>query len=76
MLGGPTVPQLWELIRQLRSIRAIARELGLSRNTVRRKATADPSIPPVGPSVPVPVVHRPGVVGQGRAEASTAGHRP
>ncbi len=34
MLGGPTVKQLWELAGQQHSIRAIARELGLSRNIV------------------------------------------
>ncbi len=36
MLGGPTVKQLWELAGQQHSIRAIARELSLSRNTVRK----------------------------------------
>jgi hypothetical protein len=36
MLGGPTVKQLWELAGQQPSTRAIARELDLSRNTVRK----------------------------------------
>jgi transposase len=44
MLGGPTVKQLWELAGQQHSIRAIARELRLSRNTVRKYLRA-PGIP-------------------------------
>ena len=44
MLGGPTVKQLWELAGQQHSIRAIARELSLSRNTVRKYLRA-PGVP-------------------------------
>jgi len=44
MLGGPTVKQLWELAGQQHSIRAIARELRLSRNTVRKYLRA-PGVP-------------------------------
>ena len=44
MLGGPTVKQLWELAGQQHSIRAIARELSVSRNTVRKYLRA-PGIP-------------------------------
>lgn len=44
MLGGPTVKQLWELAGQPHSIRAIARELRLSRNTVRKYLRA-PGVP-------------------------------
>jgi hypothetical protein len=36
MLGGPTVKQFWELAGQQHSIRAIARELRLSRNKYLR----------------------------------------
>jgi transposase len=53
MLGGPTVKQLWELAGQQRSIRAIARELGLSRNTVRKYLRA-PGIPRYTPRPPRP----------------------
>src|SRR5262245_11412943 len=53
MLGGPTVKQLWELAGQQHSIRAIARELRLSRNTVRKYLRA-PGIPRYTPRPPRP----------------------
>jgi transposase len=53
MLGGPTVKQLWELAGQQHSIRAIARELSLSRNTVRKYLRA-PGIPRYTPRPPRP----------------------
>jgi transposase len=53
MLGGPTVKQLWELAGQQHSIRAIARELGLSRNTVRKYLRA-PGVPRYQPRPPRP----------------------
>jgi transposase len=53
MLGGPTVKQLWELAGQQHSIRAIARELDLSRNTVRKYLRA-PGVPRYTPRPPRP----------------------
>src|SRR5688500_5715862 len=44
MLGGSAVKQLWELHGQQRSIREIARTLGISRNTVRKYLRA-PGLP-------------------------------
>ena len=40
MLGGGKVKELYELKGEGRSIRGIARELGVSRNTVRKYARA------------------------------------
>jgi transposase len=48
MLGGIAVKQLWELHGQQRSIREIARTLGLSRNTVR-KYLRTPGLPAMKP---------------------------
>jgi hypothetical protein len=53
MLGGPTVKQLRELAGQQHSIRAIAGEVSLSRNTVRKYLRA-PGIPRYTPRVPRP----------------------
>ena len=44
MLGGGTVKQLYELKGEGRSIRAIARDLGVSRNSVR-KYLRSPQVP-------------------------------
>jgi transposase len=53
MLGGTAVKQLWELHGQQRSIREIARTLGLSRNTVR-KYLRTPGLPAMKPRPPQP----------------------
>jgi transposase len=53
MLGGPAVKQFWDLAGEQHSIRAIARELSLSRNTVRKYLRA-PGIPRYTPRPPQP----------------------
>jgi transposase len=41
MLGGRTVKQIYELHAEGQAVRAIARTLGLSRNSVRKYLRAD-----------------------------------
>ena len=53
MLGGGTVKDLYELVGQGASVRAIARRLGLSRNTVR-KYLRSPGVPKFSPGPPRP----------------------
>ena len=63
MLGGGKVKELYELKGEGRSIRGIVRELGVSRNTVRKYARAS------GVPKPKPRAKRGRVQGVHRREA-------